>query len=64
LRPGTEQGIPYICPYPEIRGLYVHAGHYRNGVVLGAASARLMAEIVLGKAPSLDPAPYALDAAH
>jgi glycine oxidase len=64
LRPGTEQGIPYICPHPEIEGLYIHAGHYRNGVVLGAASARLMAEIVLGEKTSVDPAPYALNAAH
>ena len=64
LRPGTEQGIPYVCPHPDIAGLYIHAGHYRNGVVLGAASARLMAEIVLGTKTSIDPAPYALNAAH
>jgi glycine oxidase len=64
LRPGTEQGIPYICMHPEIDGLYINAGHYRNGVVLGAASARLMAEMVLGQKPSIDPAPYALDAVH
>ena len=64
LRPGTAQGVPYICPHPDIEGLYIHAGHYRNGVVLGAASARLMAEIVLGKSPSTDPAPYVLNAAH
>lgn len=64
LRPGTEQGIPYICRHPEIEGLYINAGHYRNGVVLGAASARLMAELVLGQKPSLDPAAYALDAVH
>lgn len=64
LRPGTEQGIPYICMHPEIEGLYINAGHYRNGIVLGAASARLMAEMVLGQSPSINPAPYALDAAH
>jgi glycine oxidase len=64
LRPGTEQGIPYICQHPDISGLYIHAGHYRNGVVLGASSARLMAEIVLEQKTSLDSAPYALDAAH
>jgi len=64
LRPGTEQGIPYICRHPEIDGLYINAGHYRNGVVLGAASANLMAEMVLGLSLSLDPAPYALDAVH
>ncbi len=64
LRPGTEQGIPYICKHPDIEGLYINAGHYRNGVVLGAASARLMAEIVLEQEPSIDPSPYVLDAAH
>jgi len=64
LRPGTEQGIPYICAHPDIAGLYINAGHYRNGVVLGAASARLMAEMVQDQKTSLDPAPYALDAAH
>jgi glycine oxidase len=64
LRPGTERGIPYICAHPEIDGLYINAGHYRNGVVLGAASVRLMAELVLGKTPSIDPTPYAVYAVH
>ena len=64
LRPGTEQGIPYICTHPDIDGLFINAGHYRNGVVLGAASARLMAEMVMGQDPSINPAPYALAAEH
>ena len=64
LRPGTEQGIPYICPHTEIEGLYIHAGHYRNGVVLGPASVKLMVELVLGKEPGIDPAPYAMEAVH
>jgi len=47
LRPGTEQGIPYICQHDDIDGLYIHAGHFRNGIVLGAASAELMTDIIL-----------------
>ena len=62
LRPGSPQGIPYIGPLPDISGLYINAGHFRNGVVLGPASARLMADLVLGRKPILDPAPYAVDA--
>lgn len=62
LRPGSPSGIPYIGPIPGISGLYLNAGHFRNGVVLGPASARLMADIVLGRTPILDPAPYAIDA--
>jgi glycine oxidase len=64
LRPGTENGVPYACPFEEVEGLYIHAGHYRNGVVLGPASAQLMVELVLGKEPFCDPAPYAIDARH
>lgn len=62
LRPGSPSGIPYIGAYPEISGLYFNAGHFRNGVVTGPASARLAADIMLGREPITDPAPYALDA--
>ncbi|MFV2003646.1 MAG: glycine oxidase ThiO [Gammaproteobacteria bacterium] len=64
LRPGTEKGIPYICQHDEIEGLYVHAGHFRNGIVLGAASAELMADIVLEREPWCDVAPYRISAQH
>ena len=64
LRPGTARGIPYIGEHDEIGGLYIHAGHYRNGIVLGAASAELLAELVTGGVPFCDPAPYAMGAEH
>lgn len=64
LRPGTEKGIPYICQHEDIGGLYVHAGHFRNGIVLGVASAELMVDIVLDREPWCDVAPYRMDAAH
>jgi len=60
LRPGSPHGIPYICPHPRIDGLFVNAGHFRNGVVMGPASARLLADLVLGREPILDPSPYRL----
>ncbi len=58
LRPGSPSGIPYIGPHPELRNLFVNAGHFRNGVVLAPASARLLADQMLGRAPILDPTPY------
>lgn len=58
LRPGSPAGVPYISPHPEIPNLFINAGHYRNGVVLGLASARLAADIILQRTPILDPAPY------
>ncbi len=61
LRPGSPDGVPYIGAHPEIQGLYVNSGQFRNGVVLGPASARLVADIVVERSPILDPADYALD---
>jgi len=58
LRPGSADGVPYICAHPELNGLYINSGHFRNGVVLGPASARLMADIVLQRASVLDKEDY------
>ncbi len=61
LRPSSPEGIPYIGEHPEIRGLVVNTGHFRNGIVLAPASARLAADLILGRDSTLDPAPYTLD---
>ncbi len=58
LRPGSPAGVPYISQHPEIKGLFINAGQFRNGVVLAPASARLAADLLLGRAPVLDPTPY------
>jgi glycine oxidase len=60
LRPEGPQGIPYICTIPGVHGLYLNAGHFRNGVVLGPASARLLADIVMEREPILDKQPYSV----
>lgn len=64
LRPGTAKGIPYICQHDEVENLYVHAGHFRNGIVLGAASAELMTDIILGRTTQCDVRPYEINAQH
>ncbi|MCO6413428.1 MAG: glycine oxidase ThiO [Thiogranum sp.] len=58
LRPGSPDGVPVIGPHPELANLYINAGHFRNGVVLGPASARLLADQLTGQPPVLDPKPY------
>ncbi|MCW8933162.1 MAG: glycine oxidase ThiO [Gammaproteobacteria bacterium] len=47
LRPGSPQGVPYIGSHHEIEGLYINAGHYRNGVILGLGSAFRIADIMI-----------------
>lgn len=61
LRPGSPEGIPYIGPHPEVSGLYSSSGHFRNGFVLAPASARLGADLILGRKPALDPLFYSLE---
>ncbi|QFY43118.1 glycine oxidase ThiO [Candidatus Methylospira mobilis] len=58
LRPGSPQGIPYIGVHPGLSNLYVNCGHYRNGLVMAPASARLLADILLGRSSEIDAAPY------
>lgn len=62
LRPGSPDGIPSIGEIPGISGLYVNAGHYRNGVLMAAASARLLADLMLGREPIVSPEPYRVSA--
>ncbi len=60
LRPGAPNGIPFIGPSPSCENLWVNAGHYRNGLVLAPASARLLADQLLGRQAQLDARPYQL----
>ena len=61
LRPGSAPargGVPYIGEHPRVRGLFVNTGHFRNGVVMAPASARLLADIIFERAPIVDPTPF------
>ena len=62
LRPGSSDGIPYIDQHPEVNGLYINSGHFRNGVILGAASAVLMKNRVLNESPILPAHEYEFNA--
>ncbi len=60
LRPGSPGGRPFIGRHPLLTNTYVCSGHFRNGLVLAPASARLMADLMLERSPIVDPGPYAL----
>ena len=62
LRPGSPTGIPFIGRHPKMEGLFINAGHYRNGVVMAPASAQLMVDLLLQHETTVvDPKPYSLD---
>lgn len=59
LRPGSKnKGIPYVSEVSSMSGLYVNAGHFRNGVVLAPASAKLIADIIFQRPPIVEPSWY------
>ncbi len=55
LRPGTPDGLPFLGPTP-IDGLLLATGHYRNGILMAPATARLIADAVeTGDPTALEP---------
>ena len=60
LRPGSIDGVPYIGEHPELKNLYLNAGHFRNGVVIGLASCQLLVNQLLDQDAIIDPSPYLL----
>jgi D-hydroxyproline dehydrogenase subunit beta len=57
FRPATPDGLPLIGAWAP--GLYVAAGHEGLGVTTSLATGQLLADLVTGRTPALDPLPYA-----
>ncbi|MFZ5575222.1 MAG: glycine oxidase ThiO [Pseudomonadota bacterium] len=63
LRPGAPANFPVIDRHPDFENVFVNTGHYRYGVTLAPAAAELLADLIAGKPPALDPTPYRWEAA-
>lgn len=64
LRPGSPGNIPVIGRHPDFDNVFVNAGHYRYGVTMAPAASELLADLMEGRTPALDPAPYSWAAAQ
>lgn len=58
-RPSTPDSLPVLGEVPGQAGLYLVFGHGHFGMTGGPPSARLVSQLIDGKQPSIDPAPYA-----
>jgi glycine oxidase len=54
LRPATPDGLPLLGAFPGCTHHHIATGHYRNGILLGPATAVLMTQAVMGEPSSLD----------
>lgn len=61
LRPGTRDEIPYIGAHPEIAGLFVSTGFYRNGLAMAPAAAELITDVMLDRPTKIDLSDYRID---
>ncbi|TCB79710.1 glycine oxidase ThiO [Acinetobacter sp. ANC 3781] len=58
LRPSSPTGVPYIGKMPEFDNLWANFGHFRNGLCMGPASARLLRQLILEQPTFVDPAAF------
>jgi D-amino-acid dehydrogenase len=59
-RPCLPDMLPVIGEAPRHKGLWFDFGHQHLGLTLGPISGRLIADLMTGATPFVDPAPYAL----
>jgi D-amino-acid dehydrogenase len=59
-RPMTYDGKPIIDLCPRMDNVHIAAGHNMLGLSMGAATGKLVCELISGTPPHLDPQPYAI----
>ncbi|MBB5064134.1 FAD-binding oxidoreductase [Granulicella mallensis] len=57
LRPATTDSLPILDAHTPCQFLAI--GHFRNGILLAPATAAVMADLIEGKSPAIDLAPFA-----
>ncbi len=54
----TPDAVPVISPLEKLPGLYLASGFSGHGFGLGPGAGKLMAQLVVGEKPCVDPAPF------
>lgn len=57
LRPGTPDDLPLIGPTDQ-PGVFIASGHFRNGILLAPATAKIISNLVAGKSAGIDILPF------
>ncbi len=61
LRPAAPDGLPLLGPVPGRPGLFVAAGHFRHGILLGPITGQLLSELILTGRSSIPLDPFRPD---
>jgi glycine/D-amino acid oxidase-like deaminating enzyme len=60
FRPSTPDNLPWIGRVPGSDHVWVAAGHEGLGITTSLGTGRLIADLVLGREPSIPAEPYSL----
>nr|WP_221301329.1 FAD-dependent oxidoreductase [Pseudoxanthomonas broegbernensis] len=60
-RPMTWDDLPALGRSPQHPHVWLAAGHGMLGISMSAATGQLMADLMTGRTPSIDPAPYRVE---
>ena len=58
FRPSLPDSLPVIGPSPRHKDVYLAFGHGHLGLTQGPVTGRIVADLVAGRDPGLDLAPY------
>lgn len=58
LRPATRDLLPVLGPSPSVPNVLWAAGHFRSGILLSALTGEIIADLVAGRRPAIDLAPF------
>ncbi len=58
LRPCAPDGVPVIGKTPQFANVIIAAGHQMLGMQTGTATGRLVADLVTGQSPCVNPEPF------
>lgn len=59
FRPASTDKLPLIGAWPAVPGLWIAAGHEGLGITTSLGTARLLADMIAGATPAIDPVPFA-----
>jgi D-amino-acid dehydrogenase len=61
LRPMCADDLPIIGRMPDVNNLYIATGHGMLGISTATGTGRLIADLILGRQPLFDPAPFSIN---
>ncbi|MGJ3260157.1 MAG: NAD(P)/FAD-dependent oxidoreductase [Rhodospirillales bacterium] len=60
-RPGTPDSVPVISPSPNAGNVHYAFGHGHLGLTMSVVTGRIIADMIAGRDPGVDMAPYRID---